>query len=549
MAEGQTRVLLVEDNAADARLMRELLAEVPRQPFVVTVAGTLRDAILGLGDHDIVLLDLSLPDAHGVGTISRVVDVRNAPPVVVLTGNTDDEVALKAVSLGADDYLLKSEITPSLIARTILYAIERRRGIAQAQQMLALEIARAESVRSAERARFLGDLSAGFATTLAFDEVVHLATRQLVPALADYCSLDVRAANDAFERVGAHAVDESIGAAVRTLSSLSLSLEHSEIRVAAEQRRVVEISDISCGGDADVVPSLRTLGVRPALLLPLLVRGRVLGVLTLVLERDGLLDDERRALAEEASRRTALALDNALLYRATQRALGARDEMLAIVSHDLRNPLSIMTLALRSLQRALDTGALPRRELIGRGMRAIVRMERLINDLLDVACMDAGEFVVSLAPLDVNSVLREAVDQNSALALEKKIELACDLEGAAYAQGDRDRLMQVVINLLGNAIKFTPSGGAIMVRCTQGPTSLIVSVEDSGPGIREDIIPHIFDRYYRSGAKRGVGLGLTIAKGIVEAHHGTIGVESEPERGARFWFELPLSSPHREEVA
>ena len=184
----KTRVLLVEDNAGDARLLQEYLAEVPDQPFAVTVAGSLREAVAAVEGQHAVLLDLSLPDAHGIDTVSRMAEVAEGAPIIVLTGNTDQDMALRAVALGADDYLLKSEITPSLIARTILYAVERRR---RARQMTALEVSRAESEVSARQARFLADLSSAFAIALDVDDVIQSLIKVAVPELGDYCGIDL----------------------------------------------------------------------------------------------------------------------------------------------------------------------------------------------------------------------------------------------------------------------------------------------------------------------------------------------------------------------
>jgi len=543
MVEARTRVLLIEDNAVDARLLHELLKEVPAQAFEVTTAARLADALPLLSAHDVVLLDLSLPDAHGVGTIARVAEVKEAPPVIVLTGNTDEQVALQAVSLGADDYLLKTEISPSLVARTILYAIERRRGVEKTQKMLALEIARLESERGAERARFLGDLSASFATTLAIDEIARTVTHHVVPTLGEYCALHVTTQDDEIERMAVHGASESLAAALERLGELDPRRAGSLAARAAAEGRSLALPSLSAAlacVDEELAPGSAQLRGRAALVLPLMARAKLVGVLTLVLGADMDLDDDRRRLADEVARRTVIALENAFLHRATERALRARDEIMAIVSHDLRNPLSIMTLSLRAVQRAVESGTMPRLEAIGRGLRASSRMERLINDLLDVACIEAGKFAVTRVPLDLGGLLREVVEQNAALALEKRVRLETRLEASGKTQGDRDRLTQVVVNLLGNAIKFTPSGGRIVVSCVQRGASLRVGVRDSGPGVSPDALPRVFDRYYHSGTKRGIGLGLTIAKGIVDAHGGTIGVESELGDGACFWFELPI---------
>lgn len=555
MPESKTRVLLVEDSAPDARLLRELLAEVPRQPFRVSVSGTLAEAIAAVADNDAVLLDLSLPDAHGLSTISRMVEAAGPAPVIVLTGNTDDDVAVQAVSLGADDYLLKSEITPSLVARTILYAIERRRGIEKTRQVLALEIARAESQRTAERARTLGDLSETFATKPDLDGIIETVSRCLVPDLADYCIVDLAKTDQELERARVHAGSAELVAPAQGLQPFTPRHHTHPIVRAMKERRAIFIPDVPAALDEMAVDeahrdAVAALGANAALVLPLVARDRVAGALTLVLRRGRSLDGDHRVLAEEIARRAAVAIDNALLYRAMQRALRARDEMMAIVSHDLRNPLSVLALTLQVIRRDVEERCVPSPELISKGTRAIKRMERLVNDLLDVACIDAGTLVMRPAQLDLAAVLAESIEQNTPLAATKRIAICTRFDGDAGVEADRDRLLQAVANLLGNAIKFTPNGGTIEVSCIRRAGAVRVSIVDSGPGIAPESLPRVFERFYQLDKRReGVGLGLTIAKGIIAEHGGTIGVESEPGKGACFWFELPARSSGMEAVA
>ena len=544
----QTRVLLVEDNPGDARLLQEYLSEVPHQPFAVTAAATLRDAMAAVQGQDVVLLDLSLPDAHGLETVSRMAEIAAGAPIIVLTGNTDQDMALRAMSLGADDYLLKSEITSSLIARTILYSVERRR---RTRQVMALETSRAASERSARQAQFLADLSSTFATALDVDDVVQSLMKMAVPELADYCGIDLVGGDHRLRRAavrvdGSRSVADALAAFTPTEVLPSFQ--------AVQGRRIVEIPDVaSFVQGLDVDPAHRqavlSLNVASALVLPLLARDRVVGALLVGLRANRSFDGPARALAEEVARRTAQALDNAMLYRAMKRALRARDEMLAIVSHDLRNPLLIFGLTLQSIRRSLDTGRTPSAETLAKGTRAIARMERLINDLLDVARIDAGTFVVDKTPTDLAALLRDAVEQHLPLATEKDIRLQTSAPSDLTIEADRHRLMQVMANLIGNAIKFTPEGGIVSVSCGPGSFGARVVVADSGPGIPADSLPHVFDRFYQTNAHSGgAGLGLTIAKGIVDAHGGSIGVDSAPGQGARFWFELPVR-PHQADAA
>jgi len=176
--------------------------------------------------------------------------------------------------------------------------------------------------------------------------------------------------------------------------------------------------------------------------------------------------------------------------------------------------------------------------------RAASRANRLISDLLDVAKIQAGGMSVELATVDVPSMVQEAVDSVAAVAASKGLVLEKNVaDGIPAVAADRDRVLQVFGNLLGNAIKFTPKGGKITIDAECDGFVARFAVCDTGPGIPPEHVPHVFDRYWqaKSTAKLGTGLGLSIAKGIVEAHMGRIWVESEPGKGASFIFTLPAA--------
>jgi signal transduction histidine kinase len=180
--------------------------------------------------------------------------------------------------------------------------------------------------------------------------------------------------------------------------------------------------------------------------------------------------------------------------------------------------------------------------------RAAHRANRLISDLLDVAKIQAGGLTVELASLDVPSLVQEALESAAPMATSKKLTVERVVaDNIPPVAADRDRVLQVFGNLLGNAIKFTPAGGQITIRAENDGKEAKFAVCDTGPGIPPEQVPHVFDRYWqaKSTAKLGTGLGLSIAKGIVEAHAGRIWVESEPGRGASFIFTLPNAGPQR----
>jgi signal transduction histidine kinase len=225
-----------------------------------------------------------------------------------------------------------------------------------------------------------------------------------------------------------------------------------------------------------------------------------------------------------------------------ERALGERDEILAIVAHDLRSPLSAIALKAGSLRRN------PRADNIlkqGEAIEAVaLRMEQLVRMLLDAASMEAGRFKVEPLDFAVAPVVRETLDQFGAQADAKGVhlELASNPDEAELAvRADRDRVVQVLSNLVDNAIRFTRPGGRISVALEARGDVLLVAVADDGPGIAPENLSRVFERFWKAepGGKRGAGLGLYIAKAIVEAHGGRIWADNAPGRGGRFSFTLP----------
>jgi signal transduction histidine kinase len=293
---------------------------------------------------------------------------------------------------------------------------------------------------------------------------------------------------------------------------------------------------------------LQQLGWRSTLTIPLVARGRTLGAFILAYTNSGRrYGPAELVLAEALAARAALAIDNARLYRASQRATEARDEVLAIVSHDLRNPLNVISLAASRLQRPHSTveGDVWRKQLeIIR--RSADRAVHLIQDLLDATKVDAGRFTVEQRLEEVGGLLDEAVELHRPLAEARSLRLERQVEdGLPPVMADRGRVLQVFSNLIGNALRFTPAGGSITLEARREGQAVRISVVDTGPGIPSEYLPHLFERFWQAkeGAREGAGLGLPIARGIVEAHGGRIDVASAPGRGSTFSFTLPVAEP------
>lgn len=369
-----TRILLVEDNPGDARLIRETLREAESFPFQLTHADRLAAAEERLAGEafDVVLLDLSLPDAHGLETVRRTLQAGPEVPIIVLTGLDDETLAVAAVQAGAQDYLVKGRLDGTLVARAIRYAMERKR----------LERERAHLLRS---------------------------------------------------------------------------------------------------------------------------------------------EREARATAEAAVR--------------------ARDDVLRVVSHDLGNSLSAVlvttTLLLRSLPEMGEV-----RPRVASIRQLAEQMQRLRQDLLDVASIEAGRLSVEPDWCEPGELLEATREHFSPVAAERGVCLETRAEeGLPPVVADRERVLQVLANLVGNALKFTPGGGRVGLSAERVPGGVRIAVADTGPGIAPEHLPHVFDRFWKTqgGNRHGAGLGLAICKGIVEAHGGSIGVESVLAGGSTFAFTLPAA--------
>ncbi|MEI8026019.1 MAG: HAMP domain-containing sensor histidine kinase [Pseudomonadota bacterium] len=228
-------------------------------------------------------------------------------------------------------------------------------------------------------------------------------------------------------------------------------------------------------------------------------------------------------------------------------AVATRDEFLAIVSHDLRSPLSVILMCANELTKACTEKRLTELEAqwVDTILRYAANMGRLISDLLDEERMATGRLELARMPLDLRDLIKESVKSFQIWALKLEIKLSVDIAPNSHlvANIDSERIRQVLDNLISNAMKFTPRGGSVSVRAESSESEVRVSVTDTGSGIAEDQLANIFDRFHqiKHGDPGGVGMGLFIAKWIVESHNGKIWVESKPKSGSTFSFSLPHS--------
>lgn len=407
-----------------------------------------------------------------------------------------------------------------------------------------------EQVRVEQEQRFLADAGATLAASLDYDETLGRIAQLAVQDLADICIIDIVEETGEVRRLEVASLDPHMASACTRLKEVHLDRTRPHFSLAAlvtkRSQLIAHMTEpllASLAQSEEHLELLRTLSPGSVISVPLLRRDKLFGVLVLLSSRTSRSYDERDVqFAEELARRAAISIENARLYRSAQQAIRARDDVLAIVAHDLRNPLATVRLQGQVLSSYPDN---PDETRLGgqRIERATKRMERLIEDLLDVSRLDRGRLEVEPRRLSASEILHDLAESQRPLADRSaiRLEVRDDARGV-QVWADPSRIVQVLENLVGNALKFTPSGGRIEVSATAHGNVVEFSVADSGIGMTPEAARHVFDRFWQVRAdRRGAGLGLAIAKGIVEAHQGEISVETEAGRGTRFRFTIPVA--------
>jgi PAS domain S-box-containing protein len=411
---------------------------------------------------------------------------------------------------------------------------------------------------------FLAEATSALSESIDYEQTVAKVARLAVPLLADWCAVDLVVEGQPLPRRLAVAhVDPSRIAIVKELNDkypppadaprgvpAVLRQGRSELQAAVSDELLAE----SCV-DAEHLRLVRRLGPRSQMVVPLLVRDRVLGAMSFVFAESGRTYTESDlALAEDLARRCANAIENARLYRsergarqAADVANRAKDDFLAVVSHELRTPLNaIMGWSKMLAQPAFDERRKQTAvETIGRNA---VAMAQLIEDLLDTSRVISGKLSLQVQKVDLSKVIAAALDSVRPAAAGQGVELTARLdENVPALLGDPTRLQQIIWNLLANAIKFSSKGGTVAVTSEASGASVQISVVDSGRGISPEFLPYVFEPFRQQDASSsrshgGLGLGLAISKQLAELHGGRIAVHSEGEgSGATFTVTLPLA--------
>jgi len=422
----------------------------------------------------------------------------------------------------------------------------RRRAEAE-HEAAAAKTARAFAEQQERRAAFIASAGQALSASLDYEQTVATLAKLIVPNLAEVCVIDmVEAGDGSLKRVAAvHrnpeeqiALNPMIGDAIfETPDVIVRVMNERDARLVGAAAGLMRY----IGGAAD--------DARGVMIVPLVSRGQTLGVITAAAPKGKTFSEDDLSLCVDLARHGSFAVDNAHLYLDAQQAVRAREQVLAIVSHDLRNPLNAITLAAQLLQ--MNELSKDDREQVDTIELSAKRMSRLIADLLDITRLEGGKRLpIEPERVDAATILDEAYDLFKAQAAAQQITLRHEVvQNTPPVHADRHRVMQVLSNLIGNALKFVPADGVIFCRAEPAMRDVLFTVADNGPGIRREDIGRIFSPYWQSerAERMGAGLGLPIVKGIVESHGGKIWVESEEGRGTRFYFTLPVDSGQQQE--
>ena len=532
------RVLLVEDNEDDALLIQETLSETAIE---IERAERLTTALekLANGSFDVVLLDLSLPDAHGLETLGRMRRGGPSVPIVVLSGLNSEEVAVKAVEEGAQDYLVKGQTDGALLTRALRYAIQRHR----AEESLK-ERNRELLVLRRISEHILGSLD------------LRLVLEQILEQAMLSGSFDlgnIRLLDQSGERLEV--------AVVRGYRDPQNILKHRALSRTTESEKSRfgdRVFNQPCVEEAvQATKGLRTLkreGAESLIEVPVRSEGKVLGIIQLASRTPRKFKNEEVNLLETIGNQVGIAVQRAQLHDETlrqacelEKANQLQADFTAMIAHDLRSPLMNITGVAETIKDGLfGPVTAEQTKWLERLLANSQNLVSLVSDFLDVSKIESGFIELARETLNINQLVSFTVENYHALIKKKQLHLTCVVDQRPLdIQADRRRLEQVLNNLLSNAIKFTDPGGSIDVSAREeGGYGVRIQVADTGVGMPACEIDQLFQKYRRvsrgqMGDRGGTGLGLVICKMIVEAHGGQIWAQSEEGKGSAFTFTLP----------
>jgi signal transduction histidine kinase/DNA-binding response OmpR family regulator len=551
----RVNILLVSDVAATAQAIELALADLG-QNVVTACSGA--EAMRALLKHDfaVILLAVDMPEMDGFETAAQIRDRKRSEhtPIIFLTAKNDEANLAKGYSLGAVDFI-STPIEPDVLRTKIGVFVDLfqktetiRQQAAHRVQLAREQAARQVAEKAMRRSALLAEASRLLSRSLDFDATLASLHRAVVPALADGCQLVLDDPNGGFWFAPVTSRAEGDGRSSSS-SHARIAMVHpalgKAIRTAIEGGHAEQIAIESIGNAPDLEPKRKWSS---AIAVPLVARDVSIGAMVCCLQGvRRTFEPADVALLENLAGRAATALDNAQLYQTIRDGERRKDEFLAMLGHELRNPLAAITNA-GELTKLLDASDPNFQETLEVIRQQASLMKRLVDDLLDVSRITSGRVQLQKSLIDVAEILARVADLNGILFSSRghQLHLTAPPKGLAV-DADPYRLEQVLSNLLVNAAKYTDPGGEIWFSAGAENGEVVFRVRDTGIGIGPDLLPNVFDLFAQANrslhrAEGGLGIGLTIVRGLTELHGGRVRVESAGYgRGAEFIVALPAS--------
>ncbi len=554
--------ILVVDDRPDKLLAFETILQELQQEIITASSG--EQALKLVLEHEfaVVLLDVNMPGLDGLETAALIRKRRKSvhTPIIFITAYPDEMLTMQGYSLGAVDYIL-SPVVPEILRTKVKVFVDlfcmTQRAKRQVDERIALareQAARAAAEEASRRSTLLADATRALFSSLDFWTTVHDLFSLVVPSLADFCSFTSVNARGGLERTELawitagglqdNASIETVPAALAPGIEQALATRKPQVFEHDESSLLLGRTALEAEPGADrlaEVPRLRSGGM-----FPLIARGRVVGVACFAAGSVGRVFSEPDLwLLENLTDRAAIALDNAQLYQQLHDADRHKNEFLAMLGHELRNPLTPIRNAAELLRRV---GPDPQRLDWAQGVieRQVKHLARLVDDLLDVSRITRGKIELHREPLEVSEAIRTAVEISKPLLESRGHNFTISAPARPlWINADPGRIAQVLGNLLNNAAKYTAEGGAISLTVNQEDNDVVFRVLDNGAGISSDMLSNIFDLFAQgerppNSLHDGLGVGLTLVRHLVDLHGGSVDVFSAgPNKGSEFVVRLP----------
>jgi signal transduction histidine kinase len=548
------RILVVDDEAQVVQIFQELLQQ---RGYDVEVSSDGDDAIHRVTDgrFDLVLTDINLPGVDGLEVVRAAKAADKDTCVILITGYASTTTAIDALRQGAYDYITKpfdlwetaKAIERGLESRFLV--MENRRlvislEVANRELQQHEEILRRKVEEATARLQTLYVAGKEISASLSLQSTLDLVLRQ-VGSLTGASAAVVYLRDSETEEYVAEATTENVKENRKRLRFSAGSGLHGQA-----VRSALPVLEPRLDGAVGAEEILELLGAKGVLIVPLFDNEGPIGALTAVDREGGALTESDREGLEMFASQASIAITNAILYERTKELDRLKSEFVAVVSHEVRTPLTSIKGSLELLgDERFHTLPPPQKELLQICQANTERLISLINDILDFSKLEASKFTLNLEDTDLLKVVAEAVENIRSLAAMKRITVDIHVEGTVgTVEVDPMRVSQVITNLLGNAIKFSAEKSRVEIWARGGDDAVEISVKDQGRGISPKDLSRLFQRFGQLDSSNtrkvgGTGLGLVISKGIVEQHGGRIWVDSEVGAGSTFSFTLPRERP------